>query len=52
MEQIEENHVAFKEDLDQVKGDVSSTKGDPSQFLLSLKNISDRQDQIPKVAFE
>ena len=42
----------FKEDLDQVKGDVSSMKGDLSQVLLALKNIIDRQDQIPKVAFE
>ena len=42
----------FKEDLDQVKGDVSSMKGYFSQVLLALKNIIDRQDQIPRVAFE
>ena len=42
----------FKEDLDQVKGDVSSMKGDLSQVLLDLKNIIDRQDQIPRVAFK
>ena len=42
----------FKEDLNQVKGDVSSMKGDMSQVLLDLKKIIDRQDQIPRVAFE
>ena len=52
MEQIEETHAAFKEDLDQVKGDVSSMKGDLSQVLLALKNFIDKQAQIPKVAFE
>ena len=52
MEQIEENQVAFKEDIDQVKGDMSSMKGDLSQVLLALKNIIDRQDQIPRVAFK
>ena len=52
MEKIEETQAAFKEDLDQVKGDVSSMKGDLSQVLLALKNIIDRQDQIPRVAFE
>ena len=52
MEQIEETQAAFKEDLDQVKGDVSSMKGDLSQVLLALKNIIDRLDQIPRVAFE
>ena len=52
MEQIEETQAAFKEDLNQVKGDVSSMKGDMSQVLLALKNIIDRQDQIPRVAFE
>ena len=52
MEKIEETRAAFKEDLDQVKGDVSSMKGDLSQVLLPLKNITDRQDQIPRVSFE
>ena len=52
MEQIEETHATFKVDLDQVKGDVSSMKGDLSQVLLALKNNIDRQDQIPRVAFE
>ena len=52
MEQIEETQAVFKEDLDQVKGGVSSMKGDLSQVLLALKNIIDRQDQIPMVAFE
>ena len=52
LEQIKENQATFKEDLDQVKGDVSSMKGDLSQVLLALKNIIDRQDQLPMVAFE
>ena len=52
MEQIEEIQAAFKEDLDQVKGDVTSMKGDLSQVLLALKNIIDRKDQIPRVDFE
>ena len=52
MEQIEETRDAFKEDLDQVKGGVSSMKGDLGQVLLALKNIIDRKDQIPRVAFE
>ena len=52
MEQIEENQVEFKEYLNQVKGGVSLMKGDLSQVLLALKNIIDRQDQIPRVAFK
>ena len=52
MDKIEETQATFKEDLDQVKGDVTSMKGDLSQVLLALKNIIDRQDQIPRVAFE
>ena len=52
MEKIEETQAAFNEDLDQVKGDATSMKGDLSQVLLALKNIIDRQDQIPRVAFE
>ena len=42
MEQIEENQVAFKEDLEQVKSNVDSMKGDMSQVLLALKNIIER----------
>ena len=34
VEKIEETQVAFKEDLNQVKGDVTSMKGDLSQVLL------------------
>ena len=52
MEKIEETQAAFKEDLDQVKGDTASMKGDLIQVLLALKNIIDMQDQIPRVAFE
>ena len=52
MEQIEETQATFKEYLAQIKGDVSSMKGDLSQVLLALKNIIDRQDHIPRVAFE
>ena len=52
MEQIEETQVAFKEDLNQVSGDVTSMKRDLSQVLLALKSIIDRQDHIPRVAFK
>ena len=52
MEKIEETRAAFKEDLNQVKGGVTSMKGDLNQVLLALKNIIDRKDQIPWVAFE
>ena len=52
MEQIEENQAAFKEELEQVKGNIDSMKGDMIQVLLTLKNIIERQDQIPRVAFE
>ncbi|CAI8599575.1 unnamed protein product [Vicia faba] len=52
MEQIKENQVAFKEDLEQVKSNIDSMKGDMSQVLLALKNIIERQEQIPRVAFE
>ena len=52
MEQIEENQAIFREDLDNVKGNINSMKGDMSQVLLALKNIIERQDQIPRVAFE
>ena len=51
MEQIEETQAVFKEDLDQVKRAVSSMKGYLIQVVLALKNIIDRQDQIPRVAF-
>ena len=44
MEKIKETQATFKEDLDQVKGDVSSMKGYMSQVLLALNNIIDRQD--------
>ena len=52
MEQIKENQDAFKEDLEKVKGNVDSMRGDMSQVLLALNNIIDRQEQIPRVAFE
>ena len=52
MEQIEENQASFKEDLEQVKGNIDSMKGDMSQVILALKNIIERQEQIPRVAFE
>ena len=42
MEKIEETQAALREDLDQVKGDVTSMKGDMSQVFLALKNIIDR----------
>ena len=44
MEKIEETQATFREDLDQVKGDVTLMKGDLSQVLLALKNIIDMQD--------
>ena len=52
MEKIKETQASFKEDLDQVKGDVNSMKGELSQVLLDLKNFIDKQDQIPRVVFE
>ena len=52
MEQIEENQAAFKEDLEQVKGNVDSMRGDMSQVLLALKNIIEIHEKIPRVAFE
>ena len=52
MEQIEEKQTAFKEDLEHVKGNVDSMKGDMSQVLLALKIIIERQEQIPRAAFE
>ena len=47
MEKIEETQAAFKEDLYQVKGDVTLMKGYLSQVLLALKNIIDRQTIFP-----
>ena len=52
MEQIEENQATFKEDLEQVKGNVDSMRWDICQVILALKNIIERQEQIPRAAFE
>ena len=52
MEQIEENQATFKVDIKQVKSNVDSIRGDMSQVLIALKNIIDRQEKIPRVAFE
>ena len=52
MEQIEENQATFREDLEKVKGNVDSMRGDMSQVLLALKKIIERQEQIPRASFE
>ena len=52
MEQIEENQSAFKGDLEKVKGNIDSMRGDMSQVLIALKNIIERQEKIPRAAFK
>ena len=52
MEQIQEIQAAFKEDLEQVKGNVNSMRGDMGQVFLALKNIIERHEKIPRASFE
>lgn len=52
MEKIEQKQAVFQEDLEHVKGNINLMKGDVSQVLFALKNIVERQGEVPKVDFE
>ncbi|XP_058774221.1 uncharacterized protein LOC131648485 [Vicia villosa] len=52
MEQFEQKQAVFQEELEQLKGNIDSMKGDVSKVLFSLKNIVAKQGETPTVAFE
>ncbi|XP_058755927.1 uncharacterized protein LOC131629142 [Vicia villosa] len=52
MEQIEQKQAALQEDVEQMKGNIDSMKGDIGQVLLALKNIIATQYEIPLKAFD